>query len=57
MKLFGKLTCLILRKHKRGKFIRLEPGYNIFACPRCGHEKKYKHRPSVVPIQKAEQAT
>jgi len=53
MKLFGKLTCLILSKHKRGKFIRLEPGYNIFACPRCGHEKKYKHRPSVVPIQKA----
>jgi len=51
--MIGKLICLF-KGHLRGEIVRVYGGYNIFVCPRCGHEKKYKHRLSVVPIQKAE---
>ena len=52
--MFGKLICWWQRKHKRGKLLRKDTVpvvmngesvgviYNVYACPRCGHETRYK---------------
>lgn len=49
-KLLGKLACLF-SGHKRGIFSRFDKAdadtaaitvFKVYACPRCGHETRYK---------------
>ena len=48
MKLLGRIICLLARKHRRGKFVRNIWKddllmHVVYACPRCGREKKYRN--------------
>jgi len=48
MKLWGRLVCLALRKHRKGKLFRTDavdetPRYKYYKCPRCsGNLTRYK---------------
>ena len=57
--IFGRLVCLF-KGHRRGKFIGTTMdrdgnfnGLKVYACPRCGREKKYKFKPASVTPTKA----
>lgn len=45
--MIGKLICWWTGKHRRGKFLRVDHGseqFNVYACPRCSRETRYKVR-------------
>ena len=60
MRLLGKFLCLVTRKHRRGKPVKLmddgEIGISrslkVFACPRCGHITRYKLKSEPKPALK-----
>lgn len=40
--MFGKLRCWWKGKHLRGRFVRSEDGFKVYACPRGGRETRYR---------------
>ena len=44
--MIGRLICLF-KGHRRGKLVRADGEFNIYACPVCSREKKYKRRKQV----------
>jgi hypothetical protein len=40
----GKIICWFKKKHLRGRFLRAEDGFRVYACPRCGRETRYKEK-------------
>lgn len=48
--ILGRVVCFF-KGHKRGKFVPqvgdfYNPNEKLFKCPRCGHETRYKVKPS-----------
>lgn len=44
MKLIGRIVCMF-KGHRRGvRVFTPDGGHRVFACPRCGNERRYKER-------------
>jgi hypothetical protein len=58
--IFGRVICMF-KGHKRGRLVRTVQGSpkvavgfqnetKFYACPRCGHETRYKVRPPAANV-------